>query len=163
MKQGSTLFLKIITVLIAIGALVGLVGFPRAEGRAAGLDTIGIYSDPFVVYIYIASIPFFVALFQAIRVLGFVETNSVFSQPAIRAVRTIKCCAVITTCFLVVAMGWVRFASGGDDPAGAIVVGMCVTLAVIAIANATAVFQKLLQNAVDIKSAHEFTLAGRNL
>src|ERR687886_61316 len=78
MKRGSTLFLKSVILLIAIGALAGMIRFPQTEGRAANLDLISIYRDPFIIYLYIASIPFFVALYQAIKLLGFVENNSVF-------------------------------------------------------------------------------------
>lgn len=52
MKKGSTLFLKIVICLIAIGALAGMLWFPQTEGRAANLDLISIYTDPFIIYIY---------------------------------------------------------------------------------------------------------------
>ena len=37
MKKGSTLFLKFVICLIAIGALIWLIWFPQLEGRAANL------------------------------------------------------------------------------------------------------------------------------
>ncbi|KKQ07364.1 MAG: hypothetical protein US19_C0048G0011, partial [Candidatus Daviesbacteria bacterium GW2011_GWB1_36_5] len=46
MKKGSTLFLKVVICLIAIGALAGMIWFPQTEGRAANLDLISIYTDP---------------------------------------------------------------------------------------------------------------------
>src|SRR6476620_5977611 len=101
MKKSSTLFLKVVIVLIAIGALIGMIRFPQTEGRAANLDLISIYEDPFVIYAYIASIPFFVALFQAIRLLGFIDKNSIFSQSAVNAVRNIKYCAAAIVAFVV--------------------------------------------------------------
>ena len=58
MKNGSTLFLKVVILLIAIGVLAGLIRFPQTEGRAANLDLISIYTDPFIIYIYIASTSF---------------------------------------------------------------------------------------------------------
>jgi hypothetical protein len=160
MKHGATVFLKLILLLIAIGTLTVLVRFPQTEGRAANLDAISIYTDPFILYLYIASIPFFVALFQAMRLLGFIEKDEAFSQPAVKAVKTIKYCALATMGFLVVALGWVRFASGGDDPAGAVVVGLFLTLTAVVIATATSVFQRLLQNAVAMKSAHDGAVLG---
>src|SRR5215203_1191381 len=99
MKKGSTLFLKVVILLIAIGALAGMIRFPQTEGRAANLDLISIYSDPFIIYMYIASIPFFVALFQAIKLLGFVERNKIFSQVSVKAVRNIKYCAIALAAF----------------------------------------------------------------
>jgi hypothetical protein len=58
MKHSSTLFLKLVILLIAVGALVGMIRFPQTEGRAVNLDLISIYADLFIIYAYIASIPF---------------------------------------------------------------------------------------------------------
>src|SRR3712207_4328936 len=88
-KSGSTLFLKLVILLIAIGVLAGMIRFPQTEGRATNLDLISIYTDPLIIYGYIASIPFFVALYQAFKLLGYVDNNSVFSQLAVKAVRKI--------------------------------------------------------------------------
>src|SRR3954447_26691974 len=94
LKRGSTLFLKLVILLIAIVALAAMIRFPQTEGRAANLDLISIYADPFIIYGYIASIPFFVALYQAFKLLGYVDNNQVFSQSAVKAVRNIKYCAI---------------------------------------------------------------------
>src|SRR4249919_802863 len=95
MKKGSTLFLKFVICLIAIGALIWLIWFPQLEGRAANLDLISIYKDPLIIYTFIASTPFFVALYQAFKLLGYVDNNKVFSQSSVNAVRNIKYCAFI--------------------------------------------------------------------
>lgn len=158
MNRGSTLFLKAVLVLIALGVFLALVWFPQTEGRAANLDLLSIYLDPFIVYIYLASIPFFAALFQTFKLLGYIEKNNVFSQIAVRALRNIKYCAITIVCLLLVAVGWVRFAAGDDDPAGAIAVGIVMTFAAVVIATAAGVFQRLLQKAVAIKSENDLTV-----
>ncbi len=66
MKKGSTLFLKFVMCLIAIGALDMADLVSQLEGRAASLDLISIYMDPLIIYAYIGSIPFFVGLYQSI-------------------------------------------------------------------------------------------------
>src|SRR6185369_10486041 len=90
MKRGSTLFLKIILVLIAIGVLAGLLWFPQTEGRATHLDLISIYSDPFIIYIYIGSIPFFVGLYQAFKLLNLIDANKAFSKGAVTTLKNMK-------------------------------------------------------------------------
>lgn len=157
-KRGSTLFLKIVILLIGIAVLAALIWFPQTEGRAKDLDLMSIYLNPFIAYIYLSSIPFFVALFQAIHLLGFIEKNHIFSQAAVKAARNIKICAAAIVCLLIVAMGWVRLTSGDDDPAGAIALGIVMTFASIVIATAAAVLQKVLQTAVDIKSENDLTV-----
>jgi len=159
MKKGSTLFLKFVICLIAIGALTGLIWFPQTEGRAAGLDLIHIYMDPMILYAYIGSIPFFVALFQGFRLLGQVDGNKVFSQSSVDAMRNIKYCAITFIGFIVLGLLYIRFSAPVDeDPAGVTALGMVISFASIVIATAAAVFQRLLQNAVDLKSENDLTV-----
>jgi hypothetical protein len=158
LKRGSTVFLKFAILLIAIAVLVGMIRFPQTEGRATNLDTISIYTDPLILYAYIASIPFFVALYQAIKLLGYVDANDVFSQPAVKAVRNIKYCAIIIGGFIVLGILYIRFFANGDDPAGPTALGIVTIFTSIVIATAAAIFERLLQNAVDIKSENDLTV-----
>jgi len=158
MKKGSTLFLKFVICLIAIVALTWLIWFPQLEGRAATLDLISIYLDPLIIYAYIGSIPFFVALYQAFNLLGYVDKNKVFSQSAVKAVSIIKYCALIFSGFIVLGILYIRLIVKGEDSAGVTALGIFTTFASIVIATAAAVFQKLIQNAVDIKSENDLTV-----
>src|ERR671910_1910808 len=93
MNRGSILFLKAVLVLIGIGALALMLWEPHIEGRNAHATLFEIYfKDPFLAYAYIASIPFFVALYQAFRLLAYVRQDTTFSQATARALRTIKYC-----------------------------------------------------------------------
>ena len=158
LKRGSTLFLKGVILLIAIGALAGMIRFPQTEGRAAHLDLISIYADPFIIYGYIASIPFFIALYQAFKLLGYVDNNQVFSQSAVKAVRNIKYCAITIGAFVVLGILYIRLFANGDDSAGPTALGILTTFASLVIATGAAVFERLLQNAVDIKSENDLTV-----
>jgi hypothetical protein len=158
MKKGSTLFLKFVICLIAIGALTWLIWFPQLEGRAADLDLISIYMDPLIIYAYMGSIPFFVALYQAFKLLGYVDGNKVFSQSSVDAVRNIKYCALTFIGFIVLGILYIRASVVDDDPAGVTALGLVTTFASIVIATAAAIFQRLLQNAVDLKSENDLTV-----
>lgn len=160
MKRGSTLFLKAVILLIGIGALAGMIIFPHLEGRNTSADLFSIYfQDPFLAYVYIASIPFFVALYQAFQLLGYIGQNKAFSLDSVRALRTIKYCAIILSILIVMAALYIRiFHAKGDDPAGFIALCIVTTFISIVIATATAVFEKLLQSAVDIKSENDLTV-----
>lgn len=158
MKKGSTLFLKVVILLIAISVLAGLIWFPQTEGRATNLDLISIYKDPLIIYGFIASIPFFVALYQAINLLGYVDKNKIFSQGAVYAVRNIKYCALAIVGFLVMDILYIRVMAQGDDPAGPTMLGFIVIFISVVIATAASIFQKVLQNAVDIKSENDLTV-----
>lgn len=158
MKKASTLFLKFVICLIAIGALIWLVWFPQLEGRATNLDLISIYKDPLIIYTYIGSIPFFVALYQTFMLLGYVDSNKVFSLLSVNAVKNIKYCAIAFSGFIVLGILYIRLFASGEDSAGVTSLGIFITFASIVIATAFAVFQKLLQNAVDLKSENDLTV-----
>src|SRR5215510_4442503 len=86
-----TIFLQAVIVLIGIGALALMLWEPHIEGRNAHVTLFEIYfKDPFLAYAYTASIAFFVALYQAFRVLGYIGQNKTFSQATVKALRTIK-------------------------------------------------------------------------
>lgn len=158
LKQGSTLFLKVVICLIAIVALAAMIRFPQTEGRAANLDLISIYAEPLIIYGYIASIPFFIALYQAFKLLGYVDNNRVFSQLAVKAVRIIKYCALAIPVFIILGAAWIILGADGDDFAGPVALGIFATFASIVIATGVAIFEKLLQNAVDLKSENDLTV-----
>src|SRR5205809_5377294 len=103
MKSSSTLFLKTVILLIGIAVLAGLLWFPQTEGRAANLDLISIYTDPFIIYIYIGSIPFFVGLYQAFKLLNFIDTNKAFSQGAVNTLRNMKFASLSLIVFIALA------------------------------------------------------------
>jgi Protein of unknown function (DUF2975) len=159
MKRSSTIFLQIVIVLIGIGALALLLWEPQIEGRNAHATNFEIYfKDPFLALVYIGSIPFFVALYQAFKVLGYAGQNKIFSQAAVKALRTIKYCALATIGFVVVEEIFIMLNHGSDDPAGGVFMGVLITFGSIVIATAAAMFERILQNAVDIKSENDLTV-----
>ncbi len=160
MKRSSTLFLQVVIVLIGIGALALMLIQPHFEGRNANAGLFQIYfNDPFLAYAYTGSIAFFVALYQAFKLLGYVARNEVFSQPAVKAVRTIKYCASTLVAFLMGAEAWFFIAvRGKDDIAGGVMMGLFLMFVSVVIATAAAVFERTLQSAVDLKSENDLTV-----
>jgi len=159
MKRSSTIFLQVVIVLIGIGALALLLWEPHIEGRNAHATNFEIYfKDPFLALVYIGSIPFFAALYQAFKVLGYAGQNKVFSQAAVKALRTIKYCALAIIGFVVVEELFIMLNHGSDDAAGGVFMGVLITFGSIVIATAAAMFERILQNAVDIKSENDLTV-----
>jgi hypothetical protein len=161
MKRSSTIFLQIVIVLIGIGALALLLWAPRIEGRNAHATNFEIYfKDPFLALVYAGSIPFFIALYQAFKVLGYVGQNKVFSPEVVKALRTIKYCALSIIGFVVVEEIVIMLMIGGDsdDPGAPIFMGFLIIFPSIVVATAAAMFERILQNAVDIKSENDLTV-----
>jgi uncharacterized membrane protein YbjE (DUF340 family) len=144
MKRISTLFLKVVILLVAMIVLLYMVWAPQTEGRAANLDIISIYTDPFIIYCYIASISFFMALYQAFKFLGYVDNDKAFSPSAVKAVRNIKYCAITLGGLIILGIIYIRLFANGDDPTGVTVLGIITAFASIVIATGAAVFERLL-------------------
>ena len=152
MNRGASLFLRAVLVLIGIGALALLLWEPHLEGRNAHATLFQIYfKDPFLAFVYFASIPFFVGLYQAFKVLGYAGRNKEFSPSAVRSVRTIKYCAVMLVGFAAIGEA-IIMCGNSDDRAGGVFMGILITFGSVVIAAAAAMFERILQNAVDIKS-----------
>src|SRR3989338_8526360 len=140
MKKGSTMFLQVVIVALGIVALIVMIRFPLTEGRAVNLDLFSIYSDPFIIYGYVASIAFFVALYQAFKLLGYIGQNKIFSLNSVKALRTIKYCAIALSILIVMAAIYIRLSFSvtsvtDDDPAGFIAVSIVATFISIVIAT----------------------------
>jgi cytochrome bd-type quinol oxidase subunit 2 len=158
MKRGPIIFLQIVIVLIGVGALTLLLWEPHVEGRNAHATLFQIYfNDPFLAYAYIASISFFVALYQAFKILGYIAQNKVFSQAAVKALRTIKYCAIAIIGFVAVGEIFILL-SNSDDRSGGVFMGTLITFGSVVIATAAAMFARILQSAVDIKSENDLTV-----
>jgi hypothetical protein len=159
MKRGSTIFLQVVILLIGIGALALLLWEPHLEGRNAHATLFQIYfNDPFLAYAYMTSIAFFVALYQAFKLLGYIGRNEVFSQRSVKALRTIKYCATTIATSIAAAVAYLFIVRPGDDIAGGVAVGLMITFLSAVIATAAAVFEKTLQGAVEIKSENDLTV-----
>ena len=159
MKRTSIMFLQAVVVVIGILALVVLIRLPLTEGRATNLDLFGIYSDPFILYGYAASIVFFVALYKAFKLLGYIGQNNVFSSSSVKTLKSIKYCAIVLSIFIVSAGLYIRlFHNKEDDPAGFLALCILTTFVSIVVATAAPIFEKILQNALDMKRENDLTI-----
>ena len=108
MKRGSTLFLKIAVILIGIPVLALCIFLlPQLANEANEAAERG--SDfAFVVYgilmvMYVSAIPFYFALYQAFKLLSYIDKNKAFSELSVKALKNIKYCAITISGLYVVA------------------------------------------------------------
>lgn len=145
MSFAATVFLRGVLVLIGIGALTFLLVEPHFEGRNAHATLFAIYfKDPFLAYMYVASVAFFVGLYHALKVLAYAGRNRGLSPAAISSVRTVKYCALALIGFVVGAEVFIML-SASDDRAGGVFMGLLILLASTAVAAAAAVLERTLQ------------------
>ena len=158
MKKASIIFLQAVVVLIGIVALAVLIRFPSTEGRAENLDTLSIYTDPFILYGYAASLAFCVALYKAFNLLGYIRHNLIFSPKSVKALQGIKYSAIILSILIVAAGLYIIIFHQEEDPAGFVTMCVVTTIGCIVVATAAAIFEKILQNAIDMKSENDLTI-----
>ncbi len=153
MKKHSTIILQIVIILIGIAALAFLLLEPLAEGRNAGATLFQVYfNDGFLAWAYLASISFFVGLYQAFKLLGYIRQNKIFSIDAIKTLWTIKLCAKTLVGFVVAAEAYLLIIRPGDDIAGGVFMGLLIIFVSGIVAIATDVFESILQSAINGKT-----------
>src|SRR5205085_1522443 len=133
-----------LTLVIEQSAIPGLevsaflLWEPQVEGRNVHSSQFHVYfHDPFLAFAYLGSIPFFVALYHAFRVLG--------SAPdALRRLRLIRYCAIALIGFIVVGEV-VLLRQESDDRAGGVFMGGLFSAGAIAMAAVAARAERRLR------------------
>ncbi|MBT2738727.1 DUF2975 domain-containing protein [Bacillus sp. ISL-7] len=160
MKRGKTLFLKIADILIGIPVLALCIFLvPEIWNVAAKLLPEFAYIKYLVSIVFYASaIPFYFALYQAFKLLHYIDKNKAFSQISVKALKKIKHCAITISILHVLVLPLFYLFAEKDDAPGVIFVGLVVPFASMVIAVFAAVLQKLLKEAIDIKSDNDLTV-----
>lgn len=151
---GSTLFLRL-AVLGFAGIIAGLCVFALPVGIAA--DDTGLYRW-ILVGLYISAIPFFYAIYQTMKLLGYIDANKAFSTATVHALGRIKVCGGLIGTLFLLGMPYVYYVANQDDAPGVVALGLVLVGASLAIGVFAAVLQRLLESAIAIKSENDLTV-----
>ncbi|MCT2535336.1 DUF2975 domain-containing protein [Aquibacillus koreensis] len=163
MNRGSTLFLKISIFVIGIPVLglclfllpqIAMEAFEQAQ-KGAGLAYVvfGI-----LIIMYGSAIPFYIALYQGLLLLSYIDKNQAFSSLSVNALRKIKNSAKLIFGMYVVALPFIFVIAEWDDAPGLVLIGMVIAGSSLIVAVFVAVLQRLLQQAIHIKSENDLTV-----
>ncbi|HDR3889249.1 TPA: DUF2975 domain-containing protein [Bacillus cereus] len=160
MKQRSTLFLKTAIILIGIPVLALCIFLvPNIGNYAAELyPDIAYIKYLILINLYATVVPFYFALYQAFKLVSFIDKGNAFSKLSVRALKKIKQCAVTISILYVVGMPLFYLVAERDDAPGIIILGMLLIFSSMVIAVFAAVLQRLLKDAIDIKSENDLTV-----
>lgn len=160
MKRGTTFFLKAAVILIGIAVLALCVFLvPEIANYAAELYPDRAYMKHLVfIDFYASALPFYIALYQAFQLLSYIDKNKAFSELSVRTLKNIKNCAISISGLYTLGMPLFYLVADKDDAPGIIVIGMIIIFASMVIAVFAAVLQKLLKEAIDIKSENDLTV-----
>lgn len=142
-KQGSTTFLKVIICLIGIAVLAFCIFWlPEIAIKDAKVhpDT-AYFLFPFLVCAYGFCITFSVVLYQAFKLLTYIERNNAFSELSLKALKIIKKCTLAVIFFIVLGIVSLMVLAKvtGEDAAGPIslsLMGILATSIITAIVDA---------------------------
>lgn len=159
--SGSIIFARGVVYLVALGALaVCLILLPELAREEA----VGKPSNPYMTYGFlicscILSIPFFIALYQTLKLLEYVEKEKAFSTQSIWLLQNIKICSIVFSVLIVIAViiGLViaRVSDPTEDVTFIVTLGFLFTFVSSLITIFVAVLQKLLADAVALKSEND--------
>lgn len=109
------------------------------------------------IVMYGAAVPFYVALYQAFNLLQYIDENTAFSELSVKSLKNIKRCAVTISGLYVLGLPLFHFiAEKMEPPIG--LVGLIIIFASFVSAVFTAILQRLLQEAINIKSENDLTV-----
>ncbi|MFC4618932.1 DUF2975 domain-containing protein [Camelliibacillus cellulosilyticus] len=160
MKHVTTLFLKIAVVFIGIPVLVMCIFLvPEIGDVAAELVPKFVYIK-YLVYIvfYVSALPFYFALYQAFKLLHYIDRSKAFSELSVIALKKIKYCAITISILHVLILPLFYLFAEKEDAPGVIFIGLVIPFASLVIAVFAAVLQRLLQEAIDIKTENDLTV-----
>lgn len=163
MKKSPTLALKIVIVVLGLIVLaLCIFALPSIwngvkEEYPQNLDVV--YAIRLIVVgMYISVIPFYLGLYQGIKLLGFIDTGHAFSEQSVKTLRNIKFCALIIGIIYMSGVPLLYPFADIDDAPGVLVFGFAIACVPMAVSVFAGVLQKLIQNALDIKSENDLTV-----
>ncbi len=113
---------------------------------------------PMVIVLYVSAIPYFIALFQTFKLLGYIDRNNAFSVLSVQTLKKIKLCAIVISVLFIVDLPFLFRIADIDDAPGIVLFSLIIIFASTVIAVFAAVLQKLLANALAIKSENDLTI-----
>lgn len=142
-KTASAFLLRTTVVLLGLGVLAFLLLEPWFEGvnaNAAGFVDVYL-DDPFLAYAYMASVPFFAALLQLWKVLGYAGRNELSSTRSVKALRTLRYCASVMPVLIAIGVVWLLSVETDDRPP-IVMMGMITMFISVSVAIAAGVLEK---------------------
>ncbi|SER72776.1 Protein of unknown function [Gracilibacillus ureilyticus] len=156
----ETLFLKIAVFIMAVPvlALCIFVIPVLTRGISEFIPAFSFWVKVASAGIYLSAVLYFLVLYQALRLLGYIDKNKAFSHLSVKALKNIKYYATTISILFLLTMPLVYAVAEKDDAPGLIIVGMVIALAPMVVAVFAAVLQKLLKNAINIKKENDLTV-----
>lgn len=158
MKIKNTSFLRFALFVVALVVFAACVFWlpSIANYFAETAPEFSYLKYPVLFGIYFTTIPFFFALYQAFKLLKYIDTNSSFSTLSVTALNNIKLCAIIIGVLYIIGIVFLDFQGAGQP--GISLLGILITFASAVISVFAGILQELLMKAINIQKENELTI-----
>jgi len=139
----ETFFLKAVVILIGLIILVpSIFWLPSFIGYLPYIVIIGVY---------LTAIVFFFALYQTLKLLGYIEKNKTFTKLAINSLNYIKYCAFTISIIYVILLPLLYPIAECDDAPGIIGFPIIIIFISSVIIVSTSLLEKIVKKGMDLK------------
>ena len=143
-----TLF-QVLVVLFGIAAVIFMIAEPLFEGRNNNATLFQVYfNDAFLACAYIASISFFMVLYQVFKLFGYAGEGKMASVNSVKALAAIKYSAMSLIISLLVGEAYLFIVQRKieEDIAGGVAMGLMLIFVFSVVAIVAVRFERLLRN-----------------
>ena len=157
--RASLLFLRTVLALLCLPALAFcLFVIPEMASRDAAAHPETAYLEyPFMLSAYLLFSLFFIALYQAFKLLGSISRNKAFLMDSVSALKKIKYCAfAIALCFIAGLVFLIVYIGG--DIAGIFTMSLICIVASSTICVFAALLEKLTVQVIRLKEENKLTI-----
>ena len=139
----ETFFLKAVVILIGLIILVpSIFWLPSFIGYLPYIVIIGVY---------LTAIVFFFALYQTLKLLGYIEKNKTFTKLAIKSLNYIKYCAFTISIIYVILLPFLYPIAETDDAPGLIGFPIIIIFISSVVVVSTSLLEKIVKKGMDLK------------
>jgi hypothetical protein len=159
MERSSTIVLRCAVVfagavMLVICGVIAWIAFFENRPDPYHIEYIGLIGT------YAAAIPYFIALYQAMKLLGYIDAGRAFSELSVKSLAIIKRCSIAV--FIITTAGGLPFFYTlihlDEDTPGFMLIGLVISGSAFLIAVFTSLLKRLLQDAIDVKSENDLTI-----
>lgn len=107
---------------------------------------------------YLTALLFFTVLWQALKLLHLIDQNKAFSKFSVNNLKKIKIAAYFACLIYILESPFFYMFADKDDAPGVVVIGIILAGTALVIALFASMLQKLLNQAIKIKSENDLTI-----
>ena len=154
LERSSTLFLKLILMVLIIGVLV-VFGFLLYQITLS--DSLGYY-QPILIGVVISTIPLLYIFYQAFNLLNNIDKDLSLTDSSVNSLRIIKACSFLISLMYLIGSPFIFNVAERDDAPGVVLINIILLIGSFSVGVFTYILQKLLINAIGYKSENELTI-----